>query len=319
MKIAELPADEAARLLALQSLHLLDSEREERFDRFTRLARRLFNVPIALVSLIDADRQWFKSAQGLDELVETPRDISFCSHAILQPKALVIADARLDERFVDNPLVTGPPHIRFYAGRPLKAPSGHRVGTLCILDTRPRQLEAEDLTLLDDLADMVEHELDILLLATVDELTGLSNRRGFEALSRHALGLCRRLGRPGVLLFFDLDGFKSINDERGHAEGDRALQAFARILRSTFRESDVVARLGGDEFAVLLTNATPQDCDRALQRLTTAIYEHNAVAAYPLRYSVGRADFDPARHPDAATLLAEADQLMYRHKQSRRR
>lgn len=319
MKTPDLPVDEAERLQALQSLHLLDTDREERFDRFTRLARRLFNVPIALVSLVDADRQWFKSAQGLDEVSETPRDISFCGHAILRPEPMVVPDALQDQRFVDNPLVVGPPHIRFYAGRPLRGPSGHPVGTLCLLDTVPRQLSEEDLALLGDLADMVEHELAILLLATLDELTGLTNRRGFEALARHSLGMCRRLQRPAVLLFFDLDGFKRINDDHGHAEGDRALQTFARLLRSTFRESDVVARLGGDEFAVLLTNATPQDCDRALQRLTLALYEHNATAAYPLRHSVGRADFDPARHPDAAALLAEADRLMYRQKQSRSR
>lgn len=319
MKVPDLPTDEAERLQALQSLHVLDSEREERFDRFTRLAKRLFSVPIALVSLVDAERQWFKSAQGLDGMSETPRDISFCGHAILRPQALIVPDALLDERFAGNPLVTGPPHIRFYAGRPLRSPSGYRVGTLCLLDTRPRELNDEDLALLGDLADMVEHELAILLLATLDELTGLTNRRGFEALARHSLGMCRRLQRPAVLLFFDLDGFKRINDEHGHAEGDRALQTFSRLLRSTFRESDVVARLGGDEFAVLLTNATPQDCDRVLQRLSLALYEHNASAAYPLRHSVGRADFDPARHPDAAALLAEADRLMYQQKQSRQR
>jgi len=319
MKTPDIPADETARLQALQSMHLLDSDREERFDRFTRLARRLFTVPIALVSLVDAERQWFKSAQGMDEVTETSRDISFCGHAILRPQAMLVPDTLLDERFADNPLVVGAPHVRFYAGRPLRGPSGHPVGTLCLLDTQPRQLSEEDLALLDDLADMVEHELAILLLATLDELTGLTNRRGFEALARHSLGMCRRMQRPAVLLFFDLDGFKRINDAYGHAEGDKALQAFARLLRSTFRESDVVARLGGDEFAVLLTNATPQDCDRALQRLTLALYEHNATAAYPLRHSVGRADFDPARHPDAAALLAEADRLMYRHKQSRGR
>lgn len=319
MKIPDIPADEAERLQALQSLHLLDSEREERFDRFTRLARRLFNVPMALVGLIDAEREWLKSAQGMEGITETPRDLSFCGHTILRPETMVVPDALLDERFFDNPIVTGPPHIRFYAGRPLRSPSGHAVGTLCLLDTQPRQLNEEDLALLGDLADMVEHELAILLLATLDELTGLTNRRGFEALARHSLGMCRRMKRPAVLLFFDLDGFKRINDDYGHAEGDKALQTFARLLRSTFRESDVVARLGGDEFAVLLTNATQQDCDRALERLTLALYEHNAMAAYPLRHSVGRADFDADKHADAAALLAEADRLMYRQKQSRGR
>ena len=112
MIAAPLPDDENARLSTLRVLRVLDTDPEERFDRLTRMARRLFQVPIALVSLVDADRQWFKSAQGLD-VPETPRDVSFCGHAILSDDILLIPDTHADPRFVDNPLVTGAPHVRF--------------------------------------------------------------------------------------------------------------------------------------------------------------------------------------------------------------
>lgn len=116
------PLDEANRLATLRGLNILDTPPEERFDRLTRLAQQLINVPIAVVSLVDSNRQWFKSCQGLDAS-ETPRNISFCGHAILDNELFVIPDALLDTRFSDNPLVTGAPNIRFYAGQPLKGKS----------------------------------------------------------------------------------------------------------------------------------------------------------------------------------------------------
>jgi DNA-binding response OmpR family regulator/phosphoribosyl 1,2-cyclic phosphodiesterase len=153
-----LPANERERIWALRRLNILDTPPEERFDRLTRLARRLFEVPIALVSLVDSERQWFKSCQGL-AVRETPREVAFCAHAILSLDALVVSDALKDERFADNPIVTGEPHVRFYAGQPLAAPDGSRVGTLCIIDHRPRELSESDLEALRDLAALVEQEL----------------------------------------------------------------------------------------------------------------------------------------------------------------
>jgi len=159
MKKPDIPAHESARLAALCRLSILDTPAEERFDRITRIAQQHFQVPIALVSLIDTERQWFKSRQGLNA-VETPRDISFCGHAILSDDILCIPNALADPRFEDNPLVTGAPNIRFYAGAPLHAPGGERVGTLCIIDGKPRTFTADDLNVLRDLADCVETELD---------------------------------------------------------------------------------------------------------------------------------------------------------------
>ncbi|MET0269941.1 MAG: GAF domain-containing protein [Sphingomonas sp.] len=155
---APIPEDEAARLASLRALAILDTPAEDRFDRATRLAAALFHVPVALVSLVDAERQWFKSCFGTD-VCETTRESSFCAHAIAARAMLVVPDTLVDPRFRDNPLVTGDPHIRFYAGAPLRAPDGHLIGTLCIIDMRPRNLTEQERTLLADLAATVEAEL----------------------------------------------------------------------------------------------------------------------------------------------------------------
>ncbi|MGC8120343.1 ATP-binding protein [Marinobacter sp. VGCF2001] len=157
MKTPERPTNEAERLSALEAMELLDTPAEERFDRVTRLAASLFDVPIALVSLVDKDRQWFKSCYGLGAK-QTGRDISFCGHSILGAETFVVEDALKDERFADNPLVTGDPKIRFYAGAPLKDRSGYRMGTLCIIDRKPRILTPSEQNSLRDLADIIERE-----------------------------------------------------------------------------------------------------------------------------------------------------------------
>jgi diguanylate cyclase (GGDEF)-like protein len=314
-----IPMNEASRLDTLRALKILDTSPEERFDRLTRLAKRLFGVPIALISLVDADRQWFKSCQGLD-VCETARDVSFCGHAILDDEILMVPDALLDQRFHDNPLVTGDPRIRFYAGCPLRVPNGSKLGTLCLIDVEPRSLDAGDLELLRDLTRMAEQEIAAVQLATMDELTMLSNRRGFMALGQHAINLCaRRMERPAALLYFDLDGFKPINDRFGHAEGDRALVAFASLLMKTFRDTDVVGRLGGDEFVALMTNCTQTECQIALQRLRRAVDEHNRASqrGYDIRFSVGEIAYQPLRHGSIDAMLADADALMYQQKREK--
>lgn len=152
------PTDEAFRLEALRRLDLLDTAPEPRFDRIVRLATRIFGVETALVSLVDAERQWFKAKVGL-EVCETPRDVSFCGHAILDPEGLVVEDARQDPRFADNPLVTGSPHVAFYAGMPLRSSEGLALGTLCLLDSAPRPFGPEERQTLQDLAAWAEREL----------------------------------------------------------------------------------------------------------------------------------------------------------------
>lgn len=160
----ELPANESERQAALDQLRILDTPPEERFDRLTRMAARLLNAPIALISLVDRDRQWFKSCVGLD-VSETPRSISFCGHALFDRQPLVVEDAREDERFRDNPLVTGDPYIRFYAGTPIHSADGHALGTLCVIDRKPRTLSEEDYQCLRDLADCAEEQISARELA----------------------------------------------------------------------------------------------------------------------------------------------------------
>lgn len=318
MQIPTVPDNERLRLDALRRLAVLDSPAEERFDRITRIARNMFDVPIALVSLVDDNRQWFKSCCGLSVL-ETPRDISFCGHAILGEELFVVEDAAQDPRFSDNPLVTGEPHIRFYAGHPLEVSSGLKLGTLCIIDTKPRVLSSREQALLADLASMVESELRAVQTATIDELTGITNRRGFMLLAEKSLKYAFRVKHPVSLLFFDLNHFKAINDQFGHDVGDDALRQMAELLCRVFRDADIYARLGGDEFVVLLPGTENTHCKRIQERFEEALNEFNTNGGkpYQLSCSVGIIDYDAVTPPDLDTLLRLADEKMYLCKSGR--
>jgi PAS domain S-box-containing protein len=177
--IAPLPKNEVQRLEELRAYEVLDTPPETAFDRVTQLAARIFDVPVALVSLLDEGRQWFKSCYGLDTR-ETPRDLAFCAHTLLSDQALVAPDMTLDPRFADNPLVTGEPHIRFYAGAPLVSPRGLKLGTLCIVDFHPREFDAAALATLSDLAAIVMDELE-LRLADRQKSAEIEERKRAEA------------------------------------------------------------------------------------------------------------------------------------------
>jgi diguanylate cyclase (GGDEF)-like protein len=316
LKTAPLAPNESSRIAVLRLLNVLDTEPEERFDRLTRMARRLFSVPIAQVTLIDTDRQWFKSSAGAPN-GETSRDISFCAHAILDDEVMCVPDAGRDERFSDNPLVTGQPGIRFYAGCPLKV-DNQNLGTLCVIDDKPREFTEEELELLKDLAQMVEQELSAVHIATTDHLTGVSNRRGFELLARHSLRMCQRTSRAATLLSFDLNKFKQINDSYGHAAGDVALSLFAQGLTSVFRESDVIGRLGGDEFVVLLNGTGREQSQDALRRLERWIAAETQARhlPYEVAFSAGEIDFDPQSPTSIEEMLNRADTFMYEAKKA---
>lgn len=309
MKEPSIPLDETVRLQGLHSLKILDSVPEERFDRITRMAQRLFEVDICLVSFVASDRQWFKSKQGIDAS-ETPRSISFCGHAICDEEPLVIEDALVDPRFADNPLVTDDPRVRFYAGHPIHAPNGQRIGTLCLVDAEPRRFSPRDADTLKDFAALVDDELASSSKMHVDDLTGIANRRGFMTVAQHVLPLCARNDLNVELLFFDLDNFKQFNDEFGHDAGDRALKLFAKWLLKSFRSADVVARLGGDEFAVMMAgeSAFSQRVLKAMKDRVEAMQEELPIS---LKWSVGTVRYDKARHTSVEELLAEADQRMY--------
>ena len=177
-------ADEVERLSALCRLNLLDTPPDERFERITRSAQRMFNVPIALVTLIDSNRQWFKSRAGL-ALAETPRRIAFCAHAILNSAPLIVGDTRADPRFADNPLVTGAPHIGFYAGIPIHDTGGWRVGTLCLIDHQARHFSSADVSALCDLAQWAETELNLYSLKQATAICHEKESR-LQAIVEHA-------------------------------------------------------------------------------------------------------------------------------------
>jgi diguanylate cyclase (GGDEF)-like protein len=311
--------DEERRLAAVHALNLLDSEREERFDRITRLAQRVFGAQGAQVNLLDEDRTWFKSSEGFGgEFV--PREESFCAHAILDPETMVVGDARDDARFADNPHVLPEDGVRFYAGHPIQAPGGEAVGTLCVFDDSPRDPSAFDDEALREFAAMAEAEIASLTLAIGDELTGLSNRRGFEMLGEHLLAAARRLEMPVTVLYADLDNMKPINDEHGHDVGDRALVETGAILEASLRGSDVIARLGGDEFAAILAGAEAEAATHAVARIDAALAERNAAGEEPfdLSISVGLADTTAGVETSLADLTAAADAAMYEAKRAKR-
>lgn len=313
------PHNERQRLETLHSLHVLYTVAEERFDRITRMASKVFNVPVALVGLLDGENLWFKSRHGF-ALAEISRENSFCGHAILQDDILVVEDALNDQRFADNPLVTAEPDIRFYAGCPLSAPNGTRLGTLSIMDSEPRQVSDEELYVLRELASMVEAELFESRYTTTDELTGLSNLLGFEMMAAQSLALCQRQNWPASLLYLRLKDTGEIAEQAGADAVGQALVEFSRIMLRNFRGSDVIGRVGRDEFAVLLTGADQSGTKSSLGRLRYVLRDHNLDETRRLALSIDAAiaNYDSDEHDSASALIRAADEELQRQKGTER-
>jgi len=158
MKTAPIPTDESERLAELRALAILDTPREARFDRITDLVADIFQVPMVFLTIVDGDRQWFKSTYGTN-VETTPRAVGFCAHAMLEPRGMVVSDATKDGRFADNPFVTGDFHLRFYAGAPIHTPTGTAIGALSLVDTQPRNFTAKQLGQLEKFAAIIDSEL----------------------------------------------------------------------------------------------------------------------------------------------------------------
>jgi len=331
------PENELQRLAALQDTGLLDSAPQPLFDRLTRLAAALTDTPMALITLLDQRRQWFLSRQGVDA-PSTSRSVSFCAHAILQEEVFEVSDACADPRFADNPLVRGAPHARFYAGVPLRLPSGEALGTLCVLDRAPRQLNALQREALQTLAQSAVSEMELRRrlhhlraeaqqrahaeahlhhLATRDPLTGLTNRTTLRDRLDQQLRLAQRHHRGLALIVLGLDRFKLINDSLGHDVGDVVLSVSAGRLVQALRDSDTVARLGADEFAVLVHDLEqPEQALALASKLLQQLAEPIVIEGQRLQAaaSAGVALFPPhgegpellLRHADLALLEAKA-------------
>jgi diguanylate cyclase (GGDEF)-like protein len=306
---------EAGRLEALDRFDVMDTQREEAFDRITRLIRDIFDLPVAIVSMIDGHRQWYKAYEGLENR-EVSRDETFCKYTLQDLTPLVVPDARDDARFARNPLVTSAPQIRFYAGTPLRTHDGHNIGTVCAIGFEPRVFTARESAILTDLAALAMDALELRQLASVDSLTGALARRAFKEQAAQAIALAQRHRHGLGCIAFDLDHFKSINDGHGHAMGDKVLVAVAEACRAELRGTDLFGRLGGEEFALILPHTDRAAVAGVAEKLRGAIARivvRQGDAAVPVTASFGTASLD-ARTADIDALLANADAALYEAK-----
>lgn len=329
--------EEESRLRALYATNLLDTPAEGRFDRITRIARRLAKTPIATLTLIDRDRQWFKSQLGLTGKAEDPRDISFCARAIEgEEDLLVVENAAEDPDFKENPLVTGKPFIRFYAGKAVYY-EGQRIGTICVIDTKPRKLSAQGAQDLRDLACWVESEFDsdrlseaqmslmsevdrLREMALVDPLTRTWNRAGLEEVFSRESSSAER-GKDSLgLIMADIDHFKSVNDTYGHDVGDIVLKRVADRLRLSIRPYDSIGRMGGEEFVVVLPKSHGPTVATIAERIRRAVKDTpielsgGEQLSVTLSLGTSSARFKPGFAPSLEVLSKVADEALYRAK-----
>ena len=314
---AGLHAQESARLRDLHAYGILDTPADERFDTIVGLAARVFSVPISAVSLVDEKRLWFKASIGLD-MTEAERSASFCGHALHEAdRVLVVRDALEDNRFHDNPLVSGAHGIRFYAGAPILSPrSGLPMGTLCILDQEPRSFSSADCRNLQDMARAVASVMDLHftsqrleIASTQDPLTRLANRTLFETSVASLVEDLPAHGRVGML-HIDIDHFKQINETFGHEAGDEILNRFAEILKTVSRSTDLPARLGGDMFCILMRDWDPDHGPAQLAQRLIEQFQNNSFEVgghnHDLSISIGHAVF-PEHGYDGPSLNRAAD------------
>jgi diguanylate cyclase (GGDEF)-like protein len=308
-------AEESARLSALRGYCVLDTGREPRFDDLTCLASSICETPISLVSLVDTNRLFFKSAHGL-EAREVPYPDFFCGHAIRQRDVFVVPDAAADPRFANHPLVVDSPRVRFYAGAPLITPQDYALGTLCVIDFVPRQMSAKQLDTLRILSRQAMCQLELNLQAMRDPLTALYNRRQLEEGLHREVLRARRVGGSVGVMAIDVDHFKRVNDTLGHEVGDSALRGVAEELASCVREEDIACRAGGEEFVIILPG-TGKTALRSRAEAVRRTIEQARIQAgdgtLRLTVSIGLASF-PAYGDSGQAVLRAADVALYKAK-----
>lgn len=312
--------DEEGRLAALKRYQVLDTEIERPFETIVSLVEDIFNLPICAISLLDADRQWLKAQRGL-QVCETARDLAICHYAIQQVEPLVVPDTHLDTRFANNPLVTGEPHLRAYAGIPLVTPDGYQIGTLCVMDLKPRDFTVDELRILSKFARLVVDQLELRLQAGQDQLTGVMSRRSWMSMVAEEIQRAARNSNLLSIALFDIDRFKQINDAHGHAIGDQVIRSVISACEREMRAGSKIGRIGGAEFAILFTECAldqavvaAERCRRAIERLSLTAPEGEPLA---ITASFGVAPlFSYALSPDE--LIELADRALFNAKSSGR-
>lgn len=333
------------RLDALRRTALLDTQPEECFDRLTRLAAKLTEVPASFVTLVDQNRDFYKSTYGFGEPMASVRELkerSFCQYSITQEGPLVLDDATQEPVFCEVPTVHSM-GVRAYVGIPLVTQDGQIIGSFCAVDFKPKQWTERDIDILSDLARSTMREIDLRrliqesvstnarlveemnkvnalnhqleVLTTTDALTGVKNRRAFEVGLAQELALVERRSTPLSLLVVDVDHFKTVNDTHGHAAGDAVLKTIAALLTKGARSIDTVARIGGEEFAVILPDTDGASARVVAQRMREAV-EQEPWRTAPVTISIGVATLLGLEK--ASSLFVRADNAMYQAKEAGR-
>ena len=265
-------AREAARLKAVQESRLLDTPSENRFDRITRLAKRLFDVPIALITMLDDRRQWFKSVQGL-AVRETPRDQAFCAWTVERDDVLIVENARTDQRFSSSALVVGDPHIGFYAGVPLCLPDGNKIGALCLIDTQPRTFRKEQQHILREMAAMAEQELAVRHSGDHQEPRfGLLGRDSFVARAQAVVEFCQRLDLPLAAMVIQITGLEMVNARLGQIAGDQVIHNVSAIVGDMQDDIDLFGRYRNTRLAILTIGADDTTLAKHRRKLEQSLH-----------------------------------------------
>lgn len=307
--------DENSRLRAVRELGIINTPAEKSYDRIVGLVKKIFKVEIAAISIMDGHRFWLKSAVGTP-VTEAQHADSFSQFTLAIDGPFVVSDTFEDPRFRDNPFVAGPPHVRFYAGVPVRSSNGQGIGTLCAVDTKPRKITEGQLAVLQDFADIVAENFQLRRVAMRDELTGTLSRRAFREQGVQIASLAARHRHNFTAICFDLDHFKSINDTFGHAAGDEVLREMAKAAQTRLRSSDLLGRMGGEEFAVLLPETDRQGALEAAEKLRRDIsalrFEFGGrTVGITASFGIGTFNIETR---DLDSLLERADAALYQAK-----
>jgi diguanylate cyclase (GGDEF)-like protein len=317
-----MPHNEADRLEELKSYNIVDSFPEQEYDDIALLLAHICQTPIAMIALIDEKRKWHKSKIGLDK-VFSPREFTICSHTIMREEILIVNDTLKHETFRHIGMVVKPPHVRFYAGVPLINANGFALGTLCVADTHPRELDTFQENSLRALARQVmallelrrnisiieKQKQDLLTLSSIDELSGLFNRRILNKQLTEELSRSQRYGEQFAVLMLDIDNFKTLNDKFGHAYGDKVIKRVSELLKKQTRTTDYCTRYGGDEFIVIMPNTDQEQSSYVGHRILQCIDDATGILDLST-VSIGIANimqFDTSED----NILALADKCVY--------
>lgn len=326
--------------MKLASLHSLDpfyTPLEERFERITRLARRALDVPVAAITIVQNERQWFKSVTGWP-VTELPLSKSLCAEVIKKGEQIIIEDTLDDLCLMSNSLVCNGPKFRFYAGYPMKDSDGETIGSFCVMDVKPRKTDSQFSTALADLGDMAQRELlsaelcnaqSVLIAklgesrreAMFDPLTRLWNRRGGMHLLNIAMDEAAKYDQTLGLLMTDIDNFKSVNDQFGHLVGDQVLRKVATAIVAAVRPEDIVSRYGGEEFMILVRDVDARVCLAIANRICSGIRElpiRTREATVARTMSIGIAMRDHGDVVSTEQLIEKSDEALYKSKDNGR-